>query len=153
MTISKLDKQALIALRDPINAELAALGERLGVTFRVGNGSYGDGAEASFKLEIRVNDPATAEAAARAIWNRNCGLIDYERGGLRPEDFGTAFPFNGGVYRTTGIAVKGRGSQKFPILAVVVIPGRNGGDVGQTRMLPEAAAAAIRRATDEKRAA
>lgn len=153
--IAKLDKAALIALRAPIEAELAALGERLGLTLKLGNGSFGDGAEASFKLVLRVDDPAIKVAAAKAEWDRNCRYvgIDFNRPdetGLRPEDFGTEFPFNGGVMRTSGIATKGKGSQKFPILVEVVTPGRGtaGSKPGEVRMLTEAAVPAIRAATD-----
>jgi len=157
--ITNLDRTALKNLRDPIEAELKALGERLGLSLTLGNGSFGDGAEASFKLILRVDDPATKEAAARAAWDRNCRYvgIDFNKPdetGLRPEDFGTEFPYGGGTYRTTGIALKGRGSQKFPILAEIVKAGpRAKGQPGQTMMLPETAVPMIRAATDAKVAA
>lgn len=154
--ITKLDRNALKALRDPIEKELAELGERLGLKFRVGRGTFGEGAEASYKLEIEVDDPETKLAAAKVIWDRNCAMIGYnfdepDQSGLRPEDFGTEFPYGDGTYRTTGIATSGRGSQKFPILVEIVKPGsRQGGKVGEVRMLPEAAVPRIRAATDAK---
>lgn len=153
--IEKLDKIALTNLRAPIEAELKALGERLGLSFAIGNGIFGDGAEASFKLVIKVDNPEVKRAAAQAEWNRNCRFIgmDYqspETSGLRAEDFGTEFPYAGGTYRTTGIATKGKGSQKFPILAEIVSAGPRGGTLGEVRMLPETAVAAIRAATDAK---
>lgn len=157
--ITTLDRTALKNLREPIEAELKALGERLGLSLTLGNGSFGDGAEASFKLILKVDDPATKEAAARAAWDRNCRYvgIDYakpDETGLRPEDFGTEFPYGGGTYRTTGIALKGRGSQKFPILAEIVKAGpRAKGQPGQTMMLPETAVPMIRAATDAKASA
>lgn len=95
--ITNLDKTALQALRAPIEAELAALGERLGLKFEVGSGSYDPaGAEASFKLKLTVDDPAKREASARARWNATSRYIgiDFDRPeetGLRPEDFGTEF--------------------------------------------------------------
>lgn len=156
--ITTLDRTALKNLRDPIEAELKALGERLGLSLTLGNGSFGDGAEASFKLILKVDDPAVKEAAARKEWDRNCRYIgiDYakpDETGLRPEDFGTEFPYGGGTYRTTGIALKGRGSQKFPILAEIVTAGpRAKGQPGQTMMLPETAVPAIRAATDAAKA-
>lgn len=153
--IEKLDKIALTNLREPIEAELKALGERLGLSFALGTGTYGDGAEASFKLVLKVDNPEVKRAAAQAEWNRNCRYIglDYgkpEETGLRPEDFGTEFPYAGGTYRTTGIATKGKGSQKFPILAAIVTAGTRGGAAGEIRMLPDTAVAAIRAATDAK---
>lgn len=157
--IKTLDRTALKNLRDPIEAELKALGERLGLTLTLGNGTFGDGAEASYKLIIRVDDPAIKEAAARAEWDRNCRYIgiDYakpDESGLRPADFGTEFNYGGSVYRTKGIALKGRGSQKFPILAEIVTPGpRAKAAAGQTMMLPDTAVPLIRAATDAKVAA
>lgn len=153
MKIAKLDKTALQNLRSPIEAELKALGERLGLTFNLGSGSYGDGAEASFKLVIRVDDPAVKAAAAKAEWDRSCRYIglDYskpEETGLRPEDFGTEFAYSGARMKTTGIAVKGRGSQKFPILVQIVADGPRGLKAGEIRMLPESAVPLIRAATD-----
>lgn len=152
--ITKLDKIALQNLRDPIEAELKALAERLGLTMTLGNGRFGDGAEAQFQLVLKVDDPATKEAAARAEWNRNCRYIgiDYakpEETGLRPEDFGTEFTYAGTVYRAAGIATKGRGSQKFPIL-VTAISGKV--EAGKTMMLPEGAVPTIRAATDAAKA-
>lgn len=153
--ITNLDRAALQNLRDPINAELKALAERLGLSMTLGSGSYGDGAEASFKLLIKVDDPATKIAAAKAAWDRNCHYIgiDYaspDQTGLRPEDFGTEFTYGGATMRTTGIALKGRGSQKFPILVEIVAPGPRGGEVGEIKMLPETAVRIIREATDAK---
>ena len=152
--ITKLDKVALQNLRAPIEAELAALAERLGLTLTLGSGTYGDGAEASFKLILKVDDPAVKEAAARAEWDRNCRYvgIDFakpDETGLRSEDFGTEFTYAGTVYRTSGIAVKGKGSQKFPIL-VEAISGKVA--AGKTMMLPATAVPTIRAATDAKAA-
>jgi hypothetical protein len=150
--ISKLDKAALIALRSPIEAELKALGERLGLSFALGNGTFGEGAEASFKLVIKVDDPAVKIAAAKAEWDRNCTYIGIDFAnpattGLRPEDFGTEFVYNQTRMKTTGLALKGRGSQKFPIIVEILADGR-GLKAGDIRMLPEAAVPIIRAATD-----
>ena len=156
--ITKLDKTALKNLREPIEAELKALGERLGLNFALGNGTFGDGAEASFKLIIKVDDPATMEAAARAEWNRNCRYIgiDFDTPddtGLRPEDFGTEFKYGRSIYRTSGIATKGRNSQKYPILVTVVSDADGKRAPGATVMLPEIAVPMIRAATDAKTSA
>jgi hypothetical protein len=148
MKIAKLDKTALRNLRDPINAELVALGERLGLKFEIGSGSYEPaGSEASFKLKITVDDPALREAAARERWNANCRYIgmDFDRPdetGLRPEDFGTEFESRGVRYRTTGI---NPGRSKFCI-AVVVVSGK---DAGKAVAFDDRAVPLIRRATDD----
>jgi hypothetical protein len=153
--ITNLDRTALQNLRAPIESELAALGERLGISLKLGNGKFGDGAEATFQLVLKVEDEATKTAAAKAAWDRNCQYvgIDFARPdetGLRAEDFGTEFTYGHGPkatrYRTTGIALKGKGSQKFPIL-VETLGGPNN---GKTMMLPEAAVPMIRAATDAK---
>lgn len=146
MTITTLDRTALQNLRQPIEDELKALGERLGISLKLGNGKFGDGAEASFQLVLRVEDPATKAAAAKAEWDRNCRYvgIDFNRPdetGLRPEDLGTEFAYNRTTYRTTGIATKGKNHQKFPILVEEV-------GTGKVMMLPEAAVPIIRAATD-----
>lgn len=152
--ITKIDRNSMQALRDPIEAEIKALAERLGLTLRLGNGSFSpNGDEGSFKLEIKVDDPATKLAAAKAGWDRNCTFIgidfaDPDNTGLRPADFGTEFVYAGTTFRTTGIATKGKGSQKFPIKAEVVKSGNPKHGVGATLMLPETAVKIIRAATD-----
>ncbi len=147
MKIAKLDKDALKNLRAPLEAELAALGARLGLKFSIGSGSYDPaGATASLKLEISVDDPAVKEASARARWNANCTYIgiDFNRPeetGLRPEDFGTVFVNKGTSYRTNGI---NPGRSKFCI-SVEVLDGPN---AGKTLAFDERAVPAIRLATD-----
>lgn len=154
--ITTLNKAALVGLREPIEAELKALGERLGLTLTLGNGSYSPaGAEASFKLEIKVDDPATKDAAAKMAWDRDGQYLGYDfgtgEGGLRPEDRGTEFVYGGTTLKTVSIAQKGRGSQKFPILCQIIAGGpKHAGKEGQTLMLPEAAVKIIRQATDAK---
>lgn len=152
--ITTLDKVALTALRPLIDAHLAELGAKIGIDLKLGSGTFGDGAEASFKLILKVDDPEVKAKAAAAEWSRHCRYIglnynDVENSGLRPEDLGTEFSYAGGVYRTTGIATKGKGSQKFPILCEIVTAGRSG-KAGEIRMLPEAAVPLIRAATDAK---
>lgn len=152
--ITKLDKAALTALREPLNAVLAELGQKLGLEIRLGNGSFGDGAEASFKLILRVDDPATKLAAAKAEYERQCRFVgvDWDRPeetGLRPEDFGTEFQSGGVTYRLAGLFTKGRGSQKFPIKVEVVNDPSGRCKPGEVRMFAEKAASIIRAATDK----
>lgn len=152
--ITKLDRDALQALRDPINAQLKELADRLGLTMVLGNGSYDPaGAEASFKLVLKVDDPETKRAAAKAEWDRSCQYIGIdwdhpETTGLRPSDFGTEFLYGDAKMRTCGIA-KGKGATKFPILCEIVSPGARGGTVGERRMLPDSCVPLIRKATDK----
>ncbi|MEJ7831364.1 MAG: hypothetical protein WKF79_00480 [Nocardioides sp.] len=152
MKITKIDKAALINLRAPLEAELAALGERLGLKFEIGSGSYDpSGAEASFKLKMRVDDPALREAAARARWNGSCQWIGHKfdapdgTTGLRPEDFGTEFTSGGTTYHTTGL---NPGRSKFCIAVDVM----TGPKKGKAVAFDERAVPIIRRATDAKAA-
>lgn len=106
--ITKLDKKSLTDLRPEIDAALKELGERLGLKLRAGNGSYSpDGAEAHFKLEIKVDDPAVQEAAERAEFDRYCGMFD-----LIPEDFGLEFRAGSKRYKLLGLELKRR---KWPL--------------------------------------
>lgn len=148
--IAKLDRTALQNLRAPIEAELAALGERLGLKFTLGNGGYGpEGVEASFKLIMKVDDLAAQEAAARDRWNKVChifGPTDYAAdnpyaGGLRPEDYGTEFEVKGCCYRTVGIEPSRR---KYPILCEIV----TGPKKGERVFFTERTVPVIRAATD-----
>lgn len=132
MKITKLDKAALIALREPLTAELTALGERLGLKFELGSGTYdGEGASATLKLNITVDDPALKEKSARARWDANCAYIGHDWNapegttGLRPEDFGTEFVNRGVTYRTNGI---NPGRSKFCI-SVEIVDGPKKGSV------------------------
>jgi hypothetical protein len=151
MKITKLDKVALKAIREPIEAELKALGERLGLELRIGSGSYSPhGDEASFKLEIKVDDPALKEAAARAQWDANCHYVgvDYakpDETGLRPEDFGTEFQHRGNKCRTVGLALN---RSKYPVKIEML----DGPDKGKVLLLTEQSVPVIRRATDAAKA-
>lgn len=155
--IKKLDRTALTHLREPIEAELKALGERLGLSFALGNGTFGDGAEASYKLIIRVEDAETKLAAAQAEWDRHCRYvgIDYARPdetGLRPEDFNTVFEHLGSTYRAVAVNT-GRKATKYPIKVEVVKDGRGTYAPGTRLTYGEVAVPLIRAATDAAKAA
>lgn len=67
MTIAKLDKPTLQALRPRIDAALADLSIKLGVELKLGNGTFmPDGLSASFKLNLQVlgTDPKRARGEA-----------------------------------------------------------------------------------------
>lgn len=104
--ITNIDKKAMIALRPQIDEALKELGERLGIEFHTGNGSYG-GNEAHFKLTMKVSDPEIQEKAARDEFNRYCSYFD-----LKPEDLGKEFRAGSKRYKLIGLEMKRR---KFPI--------------------------------------
>jgi hypothetical protein len=150
--IAKLDKTALKNLRDPLEADLAAIGEKYGLKLTLGSGTYGDGAEASFKLILKVDDPSVQEAAARAQWDRNCRWIGHKfdapegTTGLRPEDFGTEFEVKGTRYRTVDLALK---RTKYPVVVEVLTGPKKG---GRTCFM-DLVVPIVRAATDAKAAA
>lgn len=153
--ITKLDRTALQKLRDPINAHLKVLADQLGLSMVLGNGSFGDGAEASFKLVLKVDDPETKLASFKAEHDRNCQFVgidwnDPENTGLRPEDFGTEFQYGATTYRMMGIYTKGKNHTKFPIRAEVVADPSKRLEVGKLMMLPDSVVKTIRAATDAK---
>lgn len=104
--ITDINKAAMIALRPQIDAALKELGEKLGITFSAGNGSFG-GAEAHFKLNMKVADPSIQEAAKRDEFARYCSLFD-----LQPEDYGKTFRAGRTEYRLIGLELK---RSKYPL--------------------------------------
>lgn len=100
--ITDLNKASLTALRPEIDAALAELGARFGLTFRAGNGSYA-GDHAHFKLEIKVDDPAVQEAAAKADFDLMAPLF-----GLEASDYNREFGAGSKRYRLIGFEPKRR---------------------------------------------
>lgn len=151
MKITSIGKPELIALRPQIDAALAALGEQLGLKLRTGNASYSpDGAEAHFKLEIKVDDPAVQEAADRAEFERNCIMFRTGYGpndkSLERSDFGIEFASGGRRYKLTGLELKRR---KYPI-KVRILASPNRDDIGKTILLTEMAIHSIAAARPAK---
>lgn len=107
--MTEINKANLIAIRPQIDEALKELGERLGLSFHVGNGGYAGNA-GHFKLEIKVDDPAVQEAAARKLFEQHCYLF-----GLEPSDYGLEFDCGRGRYRLTGLHLSGPKSAKFPL--------------------------------------
>ena len=132
--ITNIGKPEMIALRPEINAALVELGERFGLKFHAGNGSFG-GAEASFKLTIAVDDPEIQNAKKADEFNRYCSMF-----GLEPSDLGTEFRSGMTRYQLVGLELKRR---KFPIRVLNI-------GTGKEVLLTELAVPAIRAAAGAK---
>lgn len=132
--ITNIDKKTLQNMRPQIEEALAALGAELGVTFKTGSGAYG-GNQAHFKLEIKIDDPEVQEAAAKAEFDRYCGMF-----GLEPEHFGTEFTAGGKRYRLTGLALN---RSKYPLKVHDLT-------LDKAVLLTDMAVPHIRKAYDEK---
>ncbi|MBS67279.1 MAG: hypothetical protein Tp170SUR191951_76 [Prokaryotic dsDNA virus sp.] len=156
--IAKITKQTLPQIAEQMESELAALAEKLGLKISYGGGKYdAAGNEGTINITVKIDDPEVQREAARLIWNNNCRLIgidytDTENSGLRPEDFGTEFKYGQATYETTGIATRGRGSQKYPILVKVINDPKGKHASGTALMLPDTAVPLIRMATDAAQA-
>ena len=94
----KVDKQMLIAARPQIEAALKELGEKLGVTIKVGSGNFQpDGSAGMLKLElteIREDGVSAEEIAFRKV----CSLY-----GLKPEDYGKELKIRNETFKLVGI--------------------------------------------------
>ena len=93
--MAKVTKDFLKESRELIDAELKALGDKLGVTFRAGSGSYEtDGSAGHYKLEI----VAKGANPAQSKFNRVCHLYN-----LKPEDFGKTLKISGREFKLVGL--------------------------------------------------
>jgi hypothetical protein len=109
--ITQIDKPALLALRPQIDEALKELGERLGLSFSTGNGAYAGNA-GHFKIEIKVDDPAVQEAAARKVFEQYAHMF-----GLEPTDFGIEFGTASKRYRLIGLNLN-RPKWPFRVLSI-----------------------------------
>ena len=101
--IKKLDAHQVKEVRKQIDVELAALGERLGLTFHAGNASY-TGNKITYKLEALIEgfDPDKAEFEA------SCWAFE-----LKPSDWGRLFISGGRSFKLVGIKLN---RPKYPII-------------------------------------
>ena len=103
-----IDRLLLQILRPEIDAALAALGEKHGLTIRAAGGSYG-GTFGTFKLEI-IPAAADGEIVGKEA---EAFKVNADQFCMKPEDLGREFTAGGEKYRIVG--AKPRAS-KMPIL-------------------------------------
>jgi hypothetical protein len=92
--IQTIDKETLIALRPIIETALQGVAKELGLEITLGNGTYG-GSTGSLKIEMVV---PTADGIPTEF-RQYCGLY-----GLKPEQFGMVFNYEGKHYKLIGIS-------------------------------------------------
>lgn len=93
MTIKKITPLICKTMRKQIDSDLAALGEKYGVTVLTGNAKYDDNS-VTFKLTMNLVGYDKDEEDFKLL----CTLYD-----LTPEDYGREFNTNGHTYRLIGI--------------------------------------------------
>lgn len=103
MTIQKLDRATVRTLTDEINAALAPLAQRHGITLRVGGGSFGE-AYASLRVDVATigqqGQPNTRESLALGALGALYGLEGVQ--------VGTVLVMQGDRFVVTGLNAKAR---------------------------------------------
>lgn len=113
----EITSQTLKAFRPQIEEELKTLGERLGIVFEVGKGTYDtSGVSGSFKLEMSVRETASGKSAARVKFERDASVY-----GLTADDFEREFTYGGHRLMLVGF------NHKSP-KNCLQIRGKNGGE-------------------------
>lgn len=137
--IAKFDKKNLALLRPEIDAALVALAEKYGLAIHTGSCSF-DPLEASFKLVLKVDDPAAFEEKEKENFVRYCRMIG---SGFAPTDFGTRFRVSGAWYVLVGIDM---GRSKYCVKAREEA-------TGKIKLYTDAVVPLIRAAADETKKA
>jgi hypothetical protein len=89
-------------MRPQIEDALKELGERLGIDFKLGRGTYNaSGVSGSFALEMAAHDAATGKSGAQVLFERLA-----PRYGLTGEDYGREFTYQRNRYKLVGINPK-----------------------------------------------
>ncbi len=104
-----IDRTSIRLLRDQIESALAALGTQHNLAITVGGASFLPGKNVTFKLECAVIG-ADGEVASKDAEAFKTNAIFF---GLKAEDLGREFTYNGKRWTITGCAPR---SRKFPIL-------------------------------------
>jgi hypothetical protein len=102
--IKTIDKAAIVAMRTVIEAALQGVAKEYGLDITVGHGTYGE-STGSLKVEMVV---PTADGIP-ADFRKYCSVY-----GLKPEQFGMVFTYEGKQYKLTGISV----GRVYPILTL-----------------------------------
>jgi hypothetical protein len=103
-------KQMLKESRPEIEAALIEVGNRFGVSFKIGNGKFGEegGVSGSFVLKI-LGTSEDGKSGEQVEFEKYCRIYE-----LLPEAFGQTFQANGHEYKIAGLQTT---RSKYPILA------------------------------------
>ena len=107
-TIKSIDRRALETIRAAAMPAVAAALAPLGITIKPGRSKFSNGSTGTLVIELALAGVDTE----REDFERYAPLFEFL--GLKPEDYGRAFDFNGKRYRLVGLAP---GNRTFPVLA------------------------------------
>lgn len=100
--MTQITSQTLKTMRPQIEEALKELGERLGIDFSLGRGTYNaSGVSGSFALEMAARDEATGKSGGQVLFERLA-----PRYGLTAEDYGREFTYQRNRYKLVGINPK-----------------------------------------------
>jgi hypothetical protein len=107
--ITAFDRKNLQALRTDIDAALKAVGDKHGISLKLGRGTF-SAETATFKLELGTVSDTGVVVTKEAQDFKTYALMF----GLKPEHLGQSFKdFDGHSYKVVGLKVR---SPKFPVL-------------------------------------
>lgn len=103
MSETKITSSLLNTMRPELNAAVAEVAKKYGITIRFGNARFTD-LNATFTVDMGIA-PSSDFDPDKALWDSNCKHL-----GLAPEDFGKEFCFIGEkvAYQICGYNPKGR---------------------------------------------
>jgi hypothetical protein len=102
--ITKMSKSLSASLREELNAELVALGERHGLKLKAGTARYDDHT-ITYKLEVSI----AGVDLDRIEFNECCYLFN-----LTPDDWGKELNWGGNIFYLKGLKPN---RPKYPVLA------------------------------------
>lgn len=94
--MTQINSQTIKTMRPQIEEALKELGERLGIDFSIGRGTYG-GIKGSFTLEMAARDAETGKSGAQQLFEHYARLY-----GLTAEDYGREFTFQSRRFKLVG---------------------------------------------------
>ncbi len=100
--MTQITSQALKTMRPQVEEALKELGERLGIDFSVGRGTYG-GIKGSFTLEMAARDTKTGKSGEQQVFEHSARLY-----GLTPEDYGREFTYQRRRFKLIGFYPKAK---------------------------------------------
>lgn len=115
IVIKKFDKRACNAVRADINAALKTVATKHGIKLVAGRGTFDD-THFTLKLEMGVLDESGADLSAKRDFEMCATHF-----GLKPEDFGCEFVFDGETYRLDGVRQR---AERMPLLATLLRAGQ-----------------------------
>lgn len=117
MTIAKLDRPTIISLRSELSEALAKIGEKHGIAVRLGNCKFTED-NATFKLEVATRANTGEVMSKDAVAFKSHAVLF----GVKPEDLGRTFAFNGRNFTLTGLNPR---RPKFPFSATCKEDGKS----------------------------